>query len=160
MKTDIKEPQNSLKAIFGFNGKIYFGVPESSTIRSKIGKNGKSQVAMTNANLLKIHENGSPVKNIPPRELLEPVLIKHKQEIEKVFTRVYDSLINNDTERADYEMEKLAQRIQMWTQKFFVEDNGWTPNKPATIKRKGSDRPLIDTGELRKSIRGVYKKGR
>ena len=26
------------------------------------------------------------------------------------------------------------------------------PNKPATIKRKGSSRPLIDTGHLRQSI--------
>lgn len=28
----------------------------------------------------------------------------------------------------------------------------WAPNKPSTIKRKGSDSPLIDTGELRRSI--------
>jgi hypothetical protein len=28
----------------------------------------------------------------------------------------------------------------------------FTPNKPATIKRKGSSRPLIDTGHLRQSI--------
>ena len=28
----------------------------------------------------------------------------------------------------------------------------WTPNSPVTIARKGSSRPLIDTGELRASI--------
>lgn len=28
----------------------------------------------------------------------------------------------------------------------------WTPNAPSTIAKKGSSRPLIDTGELRASI--------
>ena len=28
----------------------------------------------------------------------------------------------------------------------------WAPNKPSTVKRKGSNKPLIDTGELRRSI--------
>ena len=36
-----------------------------------------------------------------------------------------------------------------------AKDNGWKPNAPSTIKAKGSDKPLIDTGELRKSIRGI-----
>ena len=31
----------------------------------------------------------------------------------------------------------------------------WTPNAPSTIAKKGSSRPLIDTGELRASI--TYK---
>ena len=30
---------------------------------------------------------------------------------------------------------------------------GWAPNAPWTIAAKGSDRPLIDTGRLRQSIR-------
>ena len=28
----------------------------------------------------------------------------------------------------------------------------WAPNAPSTVKQKGSDKPLIDTGELRRSI--------
>jgi len=28
----------------------------------------------------------------------------------------------------------------------------WAPNRPSTVKRKGSSKPLIDTGELRRSI--------
>ncbi len=31
-------------------------------------------------------------------------------------------------------------------------DPDWPPLKPATIKRKGSSKPLIDTGKLRNSI--------
>lgn len=29
-----------------------------------------------------------------------------------------------------------------------IFDKDWTPNAPQTIKRKGSDRPLVDTGEM------------
>lgn len=32
-------------------------------------------------------------------------------------------------------------------------DGEWPPNSPATIARKGSDAPMIDTGQLRSSIR-------
>ena len=33
-------------------------------------------------------------------------------------------------------------------------DGDWAPNAPSTIARKGSDAPMIDTGQLRSSIRG------
>ena len=33
-------------------------------------------------------------------------------------------------------------------QKGHILHGGWTPNAPATIKRKGSNKPLVDTGQL------------
>ena len=33
-------------------------------------------------------------------------------------------------------------------QKGHILHGGWTPNAPATVKRKGSNRPLVDTGQL------------
>ena len=33
----------------------------------------------------------------------------------------------------------------------------WTPNAPSTVAQKGSDRPLIDTGSLRQSIRHIVR---
>ena len=35
--------------------------------------------------------------------------------------------------------------------------NNWAVNSQTTIDRKGSDRPLIDTGEMRKSITHVMR---
>ena len=35
----------------------------------------------------------------------------------------------------------------------------WTPNAPYTIARKGSSRPLIDTGQMRQSIRYQVSRG-
>ncbi|MBY6921870.1 hypothetical protein HYH30_19035, partial [Clostridium botulinum] len=42
---------------------------------------------------------------------------------------------------------------------FTNPSNNWAENSAETIKRKDSDKPLIDTGELRKSITYVIKGG-
>lgn len=39
-----------------------------------------------------------------------------------------------------------------------ITDGPFTPNAPATIRQKGSARPLIDTGRMRQSIRYVVRK--
>ena len=39
-----------------------------------------------------------------------------------------------------------------------IVDGEFVPNAPSTIKRKGSDRPLIDTGKMRQSVNYVIKK--
>jgi hypothetical protein len=36
-----------------------------------------------------------------------------------------------------------------------IRDGDFEPNAPATIKRKGSDKPLIDTGRMRQSVHYV-----
>lgn len=40
-----------------------------------------------------------------------------------------------------------------------IVDGKWVPNAPSTIKKKGSDHPLIDTGHMRQSVHYVVKKG-
>lgn len=155
MQFDLKPPskEDLIENIVGYKGKIYFGVPVETTIRH-IGKVER----IDNATILAIMEHGSPVKNIPPRPLLKPVLMKHKEQILAIFNKIYRLLLEGNETDADKEMEILSQRIEAWTKKFFVEDNGWAPNSPATIKRKGSDKPLINTGSLRQSIRGIFVK--
>ena len=149
-----------IESVAGFRGKIYFGVPqESSAVRMKWNRNRtiKSKdehPQIDNAMILAIMEHGSPVKNIPERKLLEPVVNKHAE----IFEKVYLLLLDGDEKSADLELEILAQRMERWTKAFFNEDNGWEPNAPSTIRRKKSDHPLIDTGSLRQSIRGIYVK--
>jgi len=38
-----------------------------------------------------------------------------------------------------------------------IRDGGFTPNAPSTIAKKGSDKPLIDTGRMRQSVNFVIK---
>lgn len=153
MKMELKSSPQLIQDLTGYRGKIYFGVPRDTTIRHT----GKVE-RIDNATILAIMEHGSPVKNIPPRPLLKPVLNKHKDKILEIFGKVYAMLLAGDEQGADRELDILAQRVQRWTQAFFTEDNGWAPNAPSTIRRKGSDKPLIDTGSLRQSIRGIFVK--
>lgn len=38
-----------------------------------------------------------------------------------------------------------------------IRDGNWTPNSPETIARKGSDRPLIDTGAMVQNVTHIVK---
>ena len=39
-----------------------------------------------------------------------------------------------------------------------IGSGSFEPNAPSTIRRKGSDKPLIDTGRMRQSVKYVIKK--
>ena len=165
MKLMPSSGETFVEKIVGFKGKVYFGVPQETTNNRKIWadrshtrKKKAGNLKINNATILSIMEHGSPVKNIPPRELLRPVVKKHEAKIREIFNNVYKMLLEGNEIGAEKQMDILAQRMQRWTQAYFVEDNGWAPNAPSTIKAKGSDKPLIDTSSLRQSIRGIYVK--
>lgn len=57
-------------------------------------------------------------------------------------------------------LQKLAVFQKGLVQKTMV-DGDFTPNAPGTIKKKGSDKPLIDTGHMRQSVTTIIdKRGR
>lgn len=161
---ELSEEGSLIDKIANFRGRILYGVPQDTAARAE-DKDGKA--VANNAQLLAIHEHGSPVKNLPPRELLGPVAKKHRKEIEETFNSVFNALVEGDEEGADTLMRNLALKMETWCKAYFRQDNGWEPDKPETIraKNKRAGKPpnaptttLIDTGELRKSIRGVYLK--
>lgn len=167
MKLMPSSGETFVEKIVGFKGKVYFGVPQETVNIRKIWTDkshtkrktvNPESLKINNAVLLSIMEHGSPVKNIPPRELLRPVVKKHEAKIREIFNKIYMCLLEGNEVGADKQMDILAQRMQRWAHAYFVEDNGWAPNAPSTIKAKGSDKPLIDTGSLRQSIRGIYVK--
>ncbi|NOU95595.1 hypothetical protein GC093_20515 [Paenibacillus sp. LMG 31456] len=105
-----------------------------------------------------LHTHGSPLWHSPPRPVIEPALESKKEVIAKQLRKVAEFALDGQ----DYEVELqkaglLGQNIaRAW---FDDPSNGWAPNSPVTEEAKGSDRPLIDTGELRKSIMYVVEKG-
>lgn len=38
-----------------------------------------------------------------------------------------------------------------------IRDHPWVPNSPRTIKRKGSDKPLIDKGDMLKALNAIVR---
>jgi len=105
-----------------------------------------------------LQTHGSPLWQIPPRPVLEPAIEHHKGEIAGQLKKATDMALNGGD--PEPELHKAGMMAQNFARGWFTNPaNGWPPNAPATIERKGSDRPLIDTGELRKAITYVIEEG-
>lgn len=120
--------------------------------------NRKSKINVkdiTNAELMFIHEHGSPVNNIVARPVLGYSLKwLSKTEWPKVYKRIRDGCFTQNWSKEDVkkELENMCIRVQNYARKIIYRSNLLTKNKQSTIERKGSDRPLLDTGMLAKSI--------
>jgi hypothetical protein len=113
---------------------------------------------VTNAELLFIHTKGSPIKNIPPRPVLEPAVEAdgNRQAISAQLAASAKASLAGDKDTARKRMGKTALVGQNAARRWFTDSrNNWAPNAPETIRRKGSDRPLVDTGAMRAAIQGI-----
>lgn len=133
-----------IKQLEGLNAKdVYVGIPESKNSNVE----GAEQFNL--ASLAAVLEFGN--QHIPSRPFLRQTLAENQQK----YTALFAEGINNGE---DYEalMQKIALIAQGDVQENMVKGD-WVANAPSTIKRKGSSKPLIDTGHLRKSITGIIK---
>jgi len=127
------------------------------TSRNGMRRAGKSPDVLTNAEIGLIHEKGSASNKIPRRSFLEMPLVLKSAGLLAVRNKLWAVYQGGpDTKarlrEAYVNLGLIAERI---IQRAF-ETRGfgrWAQNKKATIRRKnGSDMPLIDTAQLRRSI--------
>lgn len=165
-----------VKAVIGDlqNAKVYVGIPEAETSRD-----GEP---ITNAALMFIHTNGSEVMGIPKRPVIEPALEADKERLAATLGQAADAALDGDKLGYERYMKIAGQQGSNDAKLWFTDPrNGWPRNKEATIRRKlrklrgkkfkaaisilnaagetgdvsEIDTPLIDTGELRRSITWV-----
>lgn len=129
---------------------------EIGVIEENTGRKEKVQLGVTNAQLMFLHENGSPLNHIPARPVLKMAIewaAKNKILYEGISKAASMYIITGKVEDMDKEMEKIALRIQNYARKIIYSNDGrLTPNAPSTIKKKGDNHPLFDTGQLARSI--------
>lgn len=129
---------------------LLIGIPQKKTTRE--------DEAITNAELLFIHTNGSPINNVPARPVIEPALEDDMERLTSMLKDFANEAIKGNFEEAQKQLEKTGMRAQNVCRNWFTNaDNNWPENAPSVRERKikkGSTepKPLIDTGELRKSI--------
>lgn len=125
-----------------------------STVTNKKGKHktGKSPSSQTNAEIGLIHEKGSKSRNIPRRSFLEvPLETKLPEQMNKIGKGILAGITSLNIITAFRKLGLIGEGIVL--NAFNTSGYGqWAPNSPATIARKGSSMPLIDTAQLRKSI--------
>jgi hypothetical protein len=135
---------------------LLVGVPQEKTERDKDVQGETTNEPITNAELMFIHTNGSPVKNIPKRPTIEPTIEENKDKISEKFKTAVNKILNNRGDGKE-DLEKLGIWVVNKIKARFGSEE-LEPNTEGTIKRKGSDRPLIDTGQLRDSITYVTRR--
>ncbi|MFC8686322.1 hypothetical protein [Brevibacillus porteri] len=116
------------------------------------------EMSYSKAYQLWIQSYGSPLWQSPPRPVLEPAIEHNKDDIADQLRVVLQTVLNGQDPQP--ELVKAGLMGQNFARDWFTNPaNGWEPNAPSTIKKKGSDRPLINEGEMRKAITFVIKEG-
>lgn len=133
--------------------RAYVGIPEKATSRP-------GQV-ITNAALLYIHTNGAHLQNgavIPPRPVIEPAIEApdNRRMIEDELEQTASAELDGNVDEAVLHLIRAGTIGANASKRWFRDPrNGWPENASSTIAAKGSDRPLIDTSELRRNITHV-----
>jgi hypothetical protein len=154
---------------------VLVGIPQAATERgdkllsraTKL-KPGKRQTRLvtlsesevTNAQILYIHTHGSPARNIPARPVIEPAIAAdgNREQISGELAEAAKAHLEGSPEHTDLHLRRAGMAGRNASVNWFTDArNNWAPNRPSTIRRKKSDRPLIDTGALRRSLTYVVR---
>jgi len=137
---------------------VLVGIPEENSARNPDGSRPDGG-PVDNVDLLYIHSNGSPLQGIPARPVLEPAMSANAERLGEMLDKAADAAMDGSADGMRRALESAGMAGQNAARAWFTDPrNGWAPNAPETVRRKGSSRPLIDTGELRKSITYVVRK--
>lgn len=133
----------------------------------------KGDAGTNNAEIGAVHEFGSPAQHIPQRSFLRmPIQTRQDKIVDEVASKTAPWMLHHDTPTAARTVQKVMLTFlgiacenvvqQAFDTKGFGE---WAPNTPAratykltsrgkkaTPENVAKDHPLIDTGQLRRSI--------
>lgn len=142
---------NALKTLA--NKDVLVGIPES--------KDERDDGDIGNAAIGYINENGSPAQNIPPRPHLKPGVKSVEQDFMPHLKAAAQKALEGNAEGAVTSLDR-AGTVAANGVKRYITITGFTPLADATIAnrlRRGrtGNKPLIDTGEYRRSITHVVR---
>jgi hypothetical protein len=110
---------------------VYVGIADDTTEREA------DETGITNAELLFIHTNGSPINNIPPRPVIEPAIYNDKDRLSDMMKKAAQLFMEGRDEEAIKQLQRVGMRGQNVSRKWFVDEkNGWPPNSPSVREAK------------------------
>ena len=101
------------------------------------------------ASLAAVLEFGN--ERIPSRPFLRQTLAENQNKYIELFVNLIGKGLS---------VEQVYEQIALIAQgdvQLNIAKGDWVANAKSTIKRKGSSKPLIDTGKMRQSVRGIVK---
>lgn len=124
--------------------RVLVGVPKGA---------GEYEDGVNFATIMAVNNFGTADGSIPARPVLQPAV----EEGAPVYRRLAEVMLPKVLS-GDMEMRVLLEQMGSLAEghvKQYMTDLRTPPNAESTIRAKGSDNPLIDTGALRQSIRYV-----
>lgn len=110
-------------------------------------------VGITNAEIMFIQENGSPLKHIPSRPILKMTIAYGNTILKDTLANALNAYLKNGLDGLEFELNKLCIKMENYAREVIYSNDGrLTPNAPSTIKSKGYNHPLFNTGQLARSI--------
>lgn len=127
-------------------------------MRDEMQSNIDNGIKYSKAHSLYVQTHGSPLLNVPARPVLEPAIEDSKEVIASQIKKASKSALDGNSAEAEANLNKAGMIAQSVAQNWFENPkNNWPPNSPKTIAKKGSNIPLVDTNEMRKSITYVLR---
>lgn len=135
------------------NKDVLVGIPES--------KDERDDGDIGNAAIGYINENGSPAQNIPPRPHLKPGVKSVEPDFLPHLKAAAQKALEGNAEGAVASLDR-AGTVAANGVKRYITITGFTPLADATIanrlrRGRSGNKPLIDTGEYRRSITHVVR---
>jgi hypothetical protein len=135
--------------------KFYATIEELSRLQVRVGFQAGEKADASGADLCDIAAwNEVGTDTIPSRPFFAQSVDGHKSEIDSMCKSALKGIANGESAKAI--LSKVGQRAV----DLVVDEIGggsFAENKPATIKRKGSEHPLIDTGLMQQSVHYFIK---
>ena len=110
-------------------------------------------VGITNAELMFIHENGSPLHHLPARPVLKMTIEYGNTLIKTVMKKALKAYVETGEQGLEKELNKMCVRMENYAREIIYSNDGrLAPNAPSVAARKKGNHPLFDTGQLARSI--------
>jgi hypothetical protein len=127
--------------------RIFVGVPKG---KMALGQNGHLvDISMIAA----VMNYGSVSRNIPARPFIEPSINQNLQKYKRLMGHEAKGILVSNT-KLHIALQHVGMVMAADVQDYMLSGS-FKPLAAATIKAKGSSKPLIDTGQLRQAI--TYK---
>ena len=116
----------------------------------------KVRIGLTNAELMFIHENGSPLRHIPARPVLQMTLdYANRELLQPTIAKCIDAFLDSGLKESaiERELNKLCIQMENYAREIIYSNDGrLAPNAPSVAAKKKGNHPLFDTGQLARSI--------
>lgn len=145
-----------MKAIYDAVKKLPEYQIEIGVISIHSKRKEKVRIGLTNAELMFIHENGSPLRHIPARPVLQMTLdYANRELLQPTIAKCIDAFLDSGLKESaiERELNKLCIRMENYAREIIYSNNGrLAPNAPSVAAKKKGNHPLFDTGQLARSI--------